>query len=53
MKISFYKTGKLNGSPDVKIPLRSSATLNFQNNDKYCFIWSFLASIHPCENRSS
>ena len=50
MKISFFKTGELNGSSYVKIPLRSSAILNIQNNDKYCFIWSTLASLHPCEN---
>ena len=50
MKISFYKTTELNGSSYVKIPLRSSAILNIQNNDKYCFIWSILASLHTCEN---
>ena len=50
MKISFYKTTELNGSSYVKIPLRSSAILNIQNNDEYCFIWSILASLHPCEN---
>ena len=50
MKISFYKTVEINGSNYVKNPLRSSAILNIQNNDKYCFIWSFLASLHPCEN---
>ena len=50
MKISFYETGELNGSSYVKTPLRSFAILNNQNNDKYCFIWSILASLHPCEN---
>ena len=50
MKISFYKTTELNGTSYVKIPLRTSAILNIQNNDKYCFIWSILASLHPCEN---
>ena len=50
MKISFFKTTELNGSSYVKIPLRSNAILNIQNNDKYCFIWSILASLHPCEN---
>ena len=50
MKISFYKTTELNGSSYVEIPLRSSAILKIQNNDKYCFIWSILASLHPCEN---
>ena len=50
MKISFYKTGELNGSSYVKIPLRSSAILNIQNNDNYCFIWSISASLHPREN---
>ena len=50
MKISFYKTIELNGTSYVKIPLRSNAILNIQNNDKYCFVWSVLASLHPCEN---
>ena len=50
MKITFYKTEELNGTSYVKIPLRSSPILNIQNNDKYCFIWSILASLHPCVN---
>ena len=50
MKISFYKYTELNGTSYVKIQLRSNAVLNIQNNDKYCFIWSILASLHPCEN---
>ena len=50
MKISFYKTTELNGTSYVKIPLRTSAVLNVQNNDKYCFIRSILANLHPCEN---
>ena len=29
--------------------MRSPAILNIQNNDKYCFVWSVLASLHPCE----
>ena len=50
MKISFYKTTELNGTYYLKIQLRSNAILNIQNNDKYCFIWSILASLHHCEN---
>ena len=50
MKISFYKTTELNGTSYVKIPLRSNAILKVQKNDKYCFIWSILASLHPCGN---
>ena len=50
MKIRFYKTEELNGSSYVKIPLISNALINIKNNDKYCFIWSILASLHPCEN---
>ena len=53
MKISFYKTGELNGTSYVKILLRSNALLNIKNIDKYCFIWSVLASLHPCENDHS
>ena len=40
----------MNGTSYVEIPLRSNAILNVQNNDKYCFIWSILASLHPCKN---
>ena len=35
MKISFYKTTKMNGTSYVKIPLRTNAILNVQKNDKY------------------
>ena len=31
----------------VKLPLRSNAILNIQNDDKYCFIWSILAHMFP------
>ena len=48
MTIYFYKTGELNGSIFVKIPLRINAILNTENNDKFCFVWSILASLHPC-----
>ena len=37
----------MNGSSDVKIPLRPSALLNIKNDDKYCFIWSLLAHLQP------
>ena len=40
----------MNGSNYVKIPLRSNAILNTEDNDKYCFSWSILASLHPCNN---
>ena len=50
MKVQFYKTGEINGSSYFKIPLRSNALINIKNNDKFCFIWSILASLHPCEN---
>ena len=49
MTISFYNTGNMDGSSYVKIPLRSSAIVNIKNNDKYCFIWSILAKLYPCE----
>ena len=48
--IYFYQTGIMNGSKYVKIPVRSNAILNIENDDKYCFIWSILASLHPCNN---
>ena len=38
MTIYFYQTGIMNGSNYIKIPLRSNAILNIENNDKYCFI---------------
>ena len=50
MTVYFYKTNELNGSNYIKIPLRSNAILNFENNDKYCFLWSILAYLHLCNN---
>ena len=50
MTIYFYKTGEMNSSNYVKFLLRSNGILNIENNDKYCFIWSILASLHPCNN---
>ena len=50
MTVYFCKTGELNDSNYVKIPLRTNAILIIENNDKYCFIWSILASLHPCDN---
>ena len=53
MAISFYNTGNMDGSSYVKIPLRSSAILKIKDDDKYCFLWSILASLCPCENNSN
>ena len=50
MTIYFYKTTEMNGSNYIKIPLRSNAILNIENNDKYCFLWSILAYLNPCNN---
>ena len=50
MTLYFYGTGELNGSNYVKIPLSSNAILNIESNDKHCFIWSILASLHPCND---
>ena len=50
MTVYFYKTDELNGSNYVKIPLRSNAILIIENNDKYCFLWSILAYLYPCNN---
>ena len=50
MTVYFYKTVELNGSNYVKVPLRSNAILNIENNDGYCFIWSILARLPPWNN---
>ena len=50
MTVYFYKTGELNGSNYAKAPLRSNGILNTENKDKYCFIWSIIAGLHPCNN---
>ena len=50
MTIYFHKTGEMNGRSYVKIPLRSAAILNFENDDKYCFIWSISAKLRLCNN---
>ena len=50
MIICFYRTGEIDGRSYVKIPLRSNSISNIENNDKYCFLWSKIASLHPCKS---
>ena len=50
MVIYFYKTGEINSQSYFKIPLRSNARLNIENDDKYCCIWSILAHLYPSKN---
>ena len=50
MTLRFFKTTELNGSSHRKNPKGSSAILNSDNDDKYCFIWSILAHLHPIED---
>ena len=40
----FYKTTRLNGSTSLKIPLRSSAFLNIENEEKILFPLVFISS---------
>ena len=47
--MNFYKTIGMNGSRYMETPLRSSAFLKTENNDKYCFFWPILASLHLCD----
>ena len=41
----------MSGSNYVKLPLRSNAILIIENNDKYCFLRSILAYLHPCNKK--
>ena len=47
IKIYFHKTNAINGMTYVEFPLRTNAILKIQNNERYCFLWSILASVHP------
>ena len=52
MQMRFYKTGDVNGSSYVKIPLRSNAILNLENINKKVVSYSqkyFIYYLHPCE----
>ena len=40
----------MDGRSYAKNLLRPMAILNIENKDKYCFLWSILASLHPCNN---
>ena len=40
----------MNVSIYFKIPLISNAILNIENIDKYCYLWSIIANLHPCNN---
>ena len=53
MAIFFNKTRQINGSSYAKIPLRSSAILNSENKNNFCFSESNLAKLRPCESSHS
>ena len=50
LTIYFYKTTEMNGSSYVKLPLRISSIFGIRNDDKYFFLWSILAYLHPYKN---
>ena len=47
MTVFFYKTVELSDSSYIKNPLRSSAFLSIQKDDKCCFLWSILGYLQP------
>ena len=46
-EVEFYKQNGIRGNSYVKLPMRSNAFLNIQNEEKFCFIWSILAKSYP------
>ena len=38
----------MGGRSYVKVLLRSNAILYIENKDKYCFFWSIIFYLHPC-----
>ena len=50
LTIQFHKATEMNGSIYVKFPMRNSTILKSQSDDKYCFLWSILASLFICQN---
>ena len=47
MTLYLYKTTEWNESIYLKNPIKISAILNIENDDKRCFLWSILAHRHP------
>ena len=52
IEVPFYKSGKIIGSSYDKNPSKNSAFINIKNDDKYCFVWSMLDNVHPCDNNT-
>ena len=50
MTVFIFKIGEMDGRSYVKIPLRTSAILNIENDDNYCFLWSILSYLLACNN---
>ena len=48
LTVYFYKTVEMNGLSYVKSSLRISDISNNEYNDEFCFLWSKLADLHPC-----
>ena len=49
MKITFQKAGESNGSNFVNVPVRSSLIMDIKIDNNFCFLWSKISNLHPCE----
>ena len=49
MTICFPETTKIDCSKYVKSLIRSSAIIEIDNDDYYCFFWSIITNLHACK----
>lgn len=53
LEININKYQPLSGSSFIKLPAAiksKQACVNIRNNDKYCFLWSVVAALHPAKS---
>ena len=47
--VQFFITSELKVSSYEKFPIRNSAFLKIENDNKFCFFWLIVANLHPCK----
>ncbi|XP_049826843.1 uncharacterized protein LOC126266582 [Aethina tumida] len=58
LKINFNQYNPINVGVSTYVPLpkfiqNKKGVLNIENNDEYCFLWSIVAALNPCNNRKN
>ena len=48
--LTYYKDEDIEASSYIKLPFKTNAVINVQNEDDKCFLWTIISCLHPTED---